>query len=301
MLQIDDRVLGCLFGGAVGDAWGGSWENHPGPVDFVEPITSELSDDTQLTMATCESIVAIGGVDPEHQAAQYLKWFSAGRITGIGRSTLKAMRDLSAGVHWALAGNRGEFAGGNGSAMRIAPLAFVLDSSKSSDRTVIRDVCRITHHHDEAYVGALAVVVAIRAVLDGTWSRENNFLKLVAEGLPDSAVRDRISEMVSLKISPAGAAARFGATGYVVDTVPLALGCAELVAEATVTDVIAQAIRCGGDTDTIASIAGQLAGTVSGTAAVAQHLGGIVEREELMPIFSAFAAFVRSRSAAQPL
>jgi ADP-ribosyl-[dinitrogen reductase] hydrolase len=300
MLELHDRVLGCLLGGAVGDAWGGSWENHPGPVDFVEPVKSELSDDTQLTMATCESIVATGGVDPEHQAAQYLKWFLAGKITGIGRSTLKAMRDLSAGVHWALAGNRGEFAAGNGSAMRIAPLAFVLDSSKSSDRTVIRDVCRITHHHDEAYVGALAVVVAIRAVLDGTWSRENSFLKLVAEGLPDSAVRDRISEIVSLKISPAAAAARFGATGYVVDTVPLALACAEIVGEASVTDAIAQAIRCGGDTDTIASIAGQLAGTVSGTAAVTQHLGGIVEHQELMPIFSTFAAFVSSRSAAQP-
>jgi ADP-ribosylglycohydrolase len=45
--------------------------------------------------------------------------------------------------------------------MRIAPLAFV----PSADRVVIRDAVRITHHNDEAYLGALAVVLAIR----GEW------------------------------------------------------------------------------------------------------------------------------------
>ena len=37
--------------------------------------------------------------------------------------------------------------------MRIAPLAFVLDAGDRSHRVIIRDVCRITHHNDEAYVG----------------------------------------------------------------------------------------------------------------------------------------------------
>ena len=110
-----------------------------------------------------------------------------GRIRGIGSSTLKALRDLEAGAHWALAGAKGERAAGNGAAMRAAPLAFVLDPEDARDRATFRDACRITHHHDEAYAGALAVMLAIREVLrEGT----EDFVASVVEHLPDSAVRD---------------------------------------------------------------------------------------------------------------
>lgn len=154
----EDEVLGCLLGGALGDAWGGPFEGRVGPVCFEIPRQSQVSDDTQLTLATCESVIEHGCVNPENLASHMLEWFVQGRISGIGSSTLKAMRDLSAGVHWALAGSRGEYAAGSGAAMRVAPLAFLLDPAKTDDRILIRDVCRITHHNDEAYVGALAVV-----------------------------------------------------------------------------------------------------------------------------------------------
>ena len=72
----------------------------------------------------------------------------------MGSSTLKAMRDLAIGMHLASAGARGEYAAGNGAAMRIAPLASLLNPMDSQDRTLIRDVRRITHHSDEGYVGA---------------------------------------------------------------------------------------------------------------------------------------------------
>jgi ADP-ribosylglycohydrolase len=225
-LSLQDRVMGCLLGGALGDAWGGPFENSIGPVVFQIPEHSTLSDDTQLTLATCESILERGNVDPENIAYNLLRWFVEGRVQGIGASTLKAMRDLQAGTHWALSGSRGERAAGNGAAMRAAPLAFFLNPVLSSDRTIIRDVCRITHHHDEAYIGALAVVFAIRSVLSGEWSPGNSFLQIAHSSLPDSAIRDRIERLLPLVLSPAEIATRFGATGYVVDTVPLALYCA---------------------------------------------------------------------------
>ena len=81
-------------------------------------------------------------------------WFGDGKVTGLGSSTLKALRDLQAGAHWALSGARGEYAAGNGAAMRAAPLAFFLDPAVDADRTRLRDIARITHHHDEAYVGS---------------------------------------------------------------------------------------------------------------------------------------------------
>src|SRR5438552_12980525 len=93
----------------------------------------------------------------------------------MGSSTLKALHDLDAGLHWALAGAKGEMSAGNGAAMRIAPLAFHLDPTVARDRQVIRDVCRITHHNEEAYVGALAIVVAVRSLALGQSSPTDLF------------------------------------------------------------------------------------------------------------------------------
>jgi ADP-ribosyl-[dinitrogen reductase] hydrolase len=113
-----DRIIGSLLAGAIGDALGG----------VTERSGLAISDDTQLTLATCEAIIEAKGVDPERIAGSFLRWYRAGAISGIGSSTLEALRDLDAGGHWALCGARGERAAGNGAAMRIAPLAFLLDS-----------------------------------------------------------------------------------------------------------------------------------------------------------------------------
>src|SRR5207253_2531037 len=132
----------------------------------------------------------------------------ARRVTGLGASTLKALRDLEVGAHWALAGRKGERAAGNGAAMRIAPLTFCLDPLADESRSLIRDVCRITHHSDEAYVGALAVVLAIGAARAG-----GQPLEWIASHLPDTSVRDRLLMYAALPAeeSLAEAAARYGA------------------------------------------------------------------------------------------
>ena len=111
-------------------------------------------------------------MDPATIADAYVERFRSGPIAGLGASTLKALVELDAGGHWALVGRKGEMAAGNGAAMRIAPLAFCLDPATPDGRQKIRDVSRITHHNDEAYAGALAMVIAVRAAYDGTWKGE---------------------------------------------------------------------------------------------------------------------------------
>jgi len=292
-VTLKSRVLGCLLGGALGDAWGGPSEGRAGPLRFELPAGPLLSDDTQLTLAACEAIIESGCVEPENVASHLSRWFQAGRIRGVGSSTLKALRDLAAGTHWALAGARGEFTAGNGASMRIAPVAFLLDPFDSQHRVLIRDVCRITHHNDEAYVGALAVVLAIRSVIMGTWSQDRTFLHAAVEGLPDSAVRDRIEELLLLNLPASEIAGRFGATGHVVDSVPLALHCAQSITSEPLQAVLARTISLGGDIDTIASIAGQLAGTVAGSNGVPHELVADIDgSDELFSIADAFAEFV---------
>lgn len=220
-----------------------------------------LTDDTQLTLATCEAIVHSGGPDPAAIADRFREWYRLRRLTGLGASTLKALRDLDAGVHWARAGSRGERAAGNGAAMRIAPLALCLDVRRDDARAMIREVCRITHHHDEAYAGALAVALAVSSARSGAID-----LHAILSRLPDSLVRDRL-DVYSRE--PADArlpdlAVRHGASGFVAESVPLAIFAAARFSELGLEAMLDQILRAGGDSDSNASIACQIAGAKLG-------------------------------------
>lgn len=266
LLRLHDRARGCIVGGALGDAMGGPFEGKPGPIRFQQHDKWSISDDSQLTLATCESIIEAGKVSPEHVAQRFVHWYRARRITGVGSSTLKALRDLDAGNHWALAGAKGEMSAGNGAAMRIAPLAFHLNPEHAPDRQLIRDISRITHHNEEAYVGALAMVAAIRS-LALSQSTPDEVLHTVVRHLPDSRVKDRIIQLGSLPGESIGAVAtKFGASGYVVDSVPLALFAARLIERYPFYELLRMVIEAGGDTDTNASMTGQIAGAWIGAA-----------------------------------
>lgn len=95
-----DPILGCIVGGAIGDAYGGPYEGVPSPVQLQRDAPWRLSDDTQLTLATCEAIAASGAVDPERIAGVFGSWFKQRRITGIGAGTFKALSELMHGGHW---------------------------------------------------------------------------------------------------------------------------------------------------------------------------------------------------------
>ena len=99
-----DRILGCIFGGATGDAMGGQYEGQLPPIAVDDSAQWSLSDDTQLTLATCEAIAEVGRVDPAAIAETMANWFAEGRVTGVGASTFASLRSLTQGGHWALAG-----------------------------------------------------------------------------------------------------------------------------------------------------------------------------------------------------
>ncbi len=254
----EDRILGCLLGGAIGDALGYAVEGQPG-VAFREPDAFSVSDDTELTLATCEALGRAGRVIPEEIGISFREWFRAGRVTGVGASTLKALRDLSAGVHWALAGRKGDRAAGNGAAMRIAPIALIVDPLEPANRRLIRDVSRITHDNDEAYAGALAIAIAVhdRAVFD------DNLLTRLAKELPDTRVRDGILKVAKFKqLSLQEVASLHGNSGYVAESVPFALCAAQR--PGSFEAVVKEIVSSGGDTDTNASMFGQIVGARRG-------------------------------------
>ncbi len=287
-MTFQNKFEGCILGGAIGDAWGSSFENQTPTTEDSdmfylfgkpEPPTPKwrITDDTQLTLATIEAIQAADSLTPKILSEYLLQYFREGKLSGIGASTLKALQELHVGGHWSQVGRKGEFAAGNGAAMRIAPIAFL--NGITPDR--IRDFSIITHNNDEAYIGARCVVIAIQAILDETWKGDTNLISIIIQQIPDTRVRDRLIEVQYL--SNLKAIGEFGNDGYVVNSIPLAIAAANQVLVSGMENMFSGLIEIGGDTDTNCSIAGQIAGTLLGRDGIPPTL---LQKLEALPEYS---------------
>lgn len=87
-------------------------------------------------------------------------------------------------------------------------------------------------------------------------------------------MRDRILELSALpdELTVADVASQFGSSGYVVESVPLAIYAARSIPHFPLDAVLRSLIEAGGDTDTIASMTGQIAGAWIGTAQISRDM-----------------------------
>ncbi len=87
-MALDERIWGCLLGGAIGDAVASPHEGTRGrKLDLVTAPDEyanrwQLTDDTQLTLATCQALVRTG-VNPEGIANSFLEWYRGRRLRGL--------------------------------------------------------------------------------------------------------------------------------------------------------------------------------------------------------------------------
>ncbi|MBZ0118346.1 MAG: ADP-ribosylglycohydrolase family protein, partial [Sandaracinaceae bacterium] len=134
-------------------------------------------------------------------------------------------------------------------------------------------------HSDEAYTGALAIALTIQDAWQRGWRGRDALLDLLLDELPDTRLRDRIAELRAANATIGEAAARFGTSGYVVESVPLAIHayCAAAeggdslpapAAAARFSTMVAHVVQAGGDCDSVASMAAQCLGALRGERAL---------------------------------
>ena len=140
-------------------------------------------------------------------------------------------------------------------------------------------------------MGALAITIAIRLASTPGYA-VTSLLTDVAARLPDSQVRDRIVRFSALPegVSPSEIADTWGSSGFVVDSVPLAIFAARDIGRRSLADVLQRAIEGGGDADTIGSMTGQIAGAAAGTIALPDSLvSRLRDRDQMFRTAETFA------------
>lgn len=230
-MKLDRDLLARLvYGSAVGDALGVPYEFKGrnsftcyGMVGFGTHNQPEgtWSDDTSMIIATVDSLRQCGQIDVDDMRQRFCDWLRCGtyaidhRVFDVGCTVSRALSD---GV-----GCSGERDNGNGSLMRILPLAL---TDCTDDE--VRAVSAITHAHEKSTEACVTLVHFARSIIDGT------------------------EEVPALDYE------HIRGSGYVVDTLRAAIWC--YTTTDSYRQCVLEAVNLGDDTDTTACVAGGLAG-----------------------------------------
>lgn len=281
-LDLSNLYVGSLVGLAVGDALGTTLEFcKPGsftPIDDMRGggpfhlTAGQWTDDTSMALCLAESLVKYEGFNPKQQMDLYVKWYKEGYLSStgscfdIGHTTELALKEyLMTGN--AFSGSRDSTSAGNGSIMRLAPVALyfagdaekaTLYCAKSSKKThgawECIDACRL--------LGAL-IVGAVRKV-----SKEellSPFYHPVTGYWNKKPLAPQIAEIAAgcykeKKPPP------IQGSGYVVKSLEAALWAFYKTDSFKAGALLA--VNLGDDADTTGAVYGQLAGAYYGIDAI---------------------------------
>lgn len=251
--ELSKKLNDAIFGLAIGDALGVPYEfkdrgtfECTGMVGYGSHMQPEgtWSDDTSMAIATAKSIKDNGGkIDIYDMRDNFVKWadeedFNANGVCfDIGGATWRA---LSTGESQTGIGDNG-----NGSLMRILPLAF----ADCTDEEVMQ-VSSITHGHEISMHACVIYVRIARRLLAGEDIHD------IIPTLMYDAPFDRLRVIDKLPED------EIDSSGYVVHTLEASLWC--LAKYDNFRDTVLAAVNLGKDTDTTGAVAGGLAGIVYG-------------------------------------
>ncbi|AAM42200.1 ADP-ribosylglycohydrolase family protein [Xanthomonas campestris pv. campestris] len=270
---VQARFRGCLLGLAVGDAVGTTLE-FCAPGSFT-PITDmhgggpfalragQWTDDTSMALCLAHSLLYRQGFDAADQMNRYCNWYQHGYLSStgtcfdIGGTVRQALeRYLDGGP--AFSGSDDPRSAGNGSLMRLAPVAMFYAQRPEQLGERAADSSRTTHAAPEALDACRLFAFQLRAALLG--SGRDEVLRPAA--LPSQSLVTPAIGALLVRVHASVARAQIRGTGYVVDALSAALWC--FATTDTFADAVLRAANLGDDADTTAAICGQLAGAFYG-------------------------------------
>ncbi|MBV9866052.1 MAG: ADP-ribosylglycohydrolase family protein [Abitibacteriaceae bacterium] len=282
-----ERIEGAIIGLLVGDALGVPYEFHPPEelppleqIEFDPPVgfhrahqgvpPGTWSDDGAQALCLLASLLACGQFDAEDFGQRMLRWYEEGYyavgniVFDVGITTAKALRAIRAGTPALQAGPTGDYDNGNGSLMRVLPLALW---HQGSDAELVRDAqlqSRVTHGHLRSQVCCALYCLWARRIMEEAsdpWIAAVSTLREIYTH--DEAATTELEWSIRPDDEPHGTG-----SGYVVDC----LRSARLVMNAgSYEQVVKAAIALGHDTDTTACVAGGIAGLRDGIEAIPQR------------------------------
>ncbi|MDR3258241.1 MAG: ADP-ribosylglycohydrolase family protein [Fusobacteriaceae bacterium] len=280
MLNSKNGIIGLIIGDALGV-----------PVEFCtrdellkKPVVHMVgfgshnvpkgtwSDDSSMTIATIDSLISKGRIDESDIADKFMDWVdnanytATGILFDIGRTTIISLRRYSTdGISAQKSGGDKEFDNGNGSLMRILPLAYYFYAKKSKKNVIldgVKLVSSITHRHEISVLACYIYTLYAIELLSGA-TKEDAYDKIKNEDYsyfsPDTVTRyNRIlkNNIKDLKLN------EIKSSGYVVDTLEATLWA--ILNSNSYNQAVVLAVNLGEDTDTVGACTGGLAGILYG-------------------------------------
>lgn len=316
-------ISAAMLGHAVGDAMGV-------PVEFMDratvrrdPVTGYRgygshpvpagvwSDDTSMAIATLDSLA--DGLDYDDMMRRFCDWQLNAAYTATdvvfdeGITIHAALKRYREGTPALECGSRSQYDNGNGSLMRIIPAVLYCRyrmpvSALEAQMDVIHKTSQLTHAHPRAQMGcgiyALVLLELLRCpdkqAIAAALEQAEQFYGDLPEFRHERMHYRRAFAMAY--VLPEEAEIHSG--GYVVETLEAALWC--VLTTQSYGECICKAVNLGGDTDTVAAVAGGLAGVLYGIDGIPpEWRAGLIRREKIEEICSAFAESIDARG--QPL
>lgn len=277
-------IAGSILGTAVADAIGLPYEalsRRRGQRLFGVPDRHRFlfgrgmgSDDTEHTCLVAQALCVSGGNVEQfrQQLAWGLRWWLMGLPAGIGFATLRAILRLWLGYPPT---RSGVWSAGNGPAMRCAVIGAAVEDTEHL-YALVCTATQITHTDPRALAGALCVALAARQSARGGQDGEQLSAELGVLLAPPvaqewQAVLGQVLGSVKLGESNLVFAdtlgCKTGVSGFVLHTVPVAMHI-WLSHPRDYAQAVSTAVRCGGDTDTLAAIVGGIVGAGVGTTGI---------------------------------
>jgi len=292
--ELRNRLRGALIGLAVGDALGTTVEfRSRGSFEPVVEIVGkgpfnlrpgEWTDDTSMALCLAESLVERRSFDPIDQLKRYVDWWrkghlsSTGRCFDIGNQTRASLQEFER-TQEAHCGPTGPNNAGNGSLMRLSPVAIAFHTDIDLAMKYAAESSRTTHGSAECVDACRYFASLLVEAIRGT-DMERLFA-MSFSSVNSMAKRNLFSKKIA---AIAGGAWRskqpreIRGSGYVVESLEAAIwsfGTTKSFEEA-----VLRAVNLGDDADTTGAICGQLAGAFYGESSIPSRWQAIIAKRE---------------------